>query len=166
MAGREFITARLDGAKELEEVLEQLPKAMGKKVLRDAAKVALVPVLVDAMAGARQDVGIVSGKYRYSYTINSSLTSRQRRAAKAAGEGGNVDVYVGSNDFKAHLIEFGTRFMRAVPVLRPAWDANKDKVFKIFFDEIGGNLSKAAARLFKKAFKGKLTAAEKAALRG
>lgn len=176
---------KIEGARELEEVLERLPISMGKAVLRAAARKALKPVRDRAEELApvgplqsRRGEKKSAGKYKKSFIVSTTLNKNQQRAARKLGESRHaVNVYVGSTDKKAHLIEFGTgqrvqrsgRRTGAMPrpangVLRRAWDENLDKVFKIFSEEISKNLLKAARRLARKAIKGTLSAKERRAL--
>ena len=148
-------------SKNLERALKRLPKAMGKSVLRAAAKKALRPVLTAAQANA--PVGR-TGRYKKSFAIKSTLSKRQRRGRAKLSRGGVV-MYVGSTDSKAHLLEFGTFKMRARPTLRPAWDANKHRVLAVLSDEIWFALARAARRLAKRAEAGKLSSKQIRGLR-
>lgn len=139
-------------SKGLERALTRLPKAMGKSVLRAAAKKSLKPVMVAAEANS--PVGR-TGRYKKSWAIKSTLSKRQRRGRAGLSRGG-VIMYVGSTDPKAHLLEFGTIKMAARPVLRPAWDANKHRVLAVLSDEVWFALAKAARRLARRAASGKL----------
>ena len=164
MAG-DFFSFRLEGARELEKALEQLPKAVAKTVLKKAAIKALAPVLAAAEANASSKVGRVTGRFAGSFKITTNLSKRQKREARRKGGLGNVDVYVGSDDPKAHLIEFGTSKMGPRPILRPAWDEKKNEAFEIFQKEVAAELEKAAANLAKKAIKGTLSKGQMEALR-
>jgi hypothetical protein len=53
----------------------------------------------------------------------------------------------------------------AIPFLRNAWDAAKDRIISIFAKEMKVELEKAAARLAKRAATGKLTKAQIRGLR-
>ena len=160
-----FFSFRLEGARELEKVLEELPKAVAKQVLMKAGKAALKPVLDEARANAKTQVKRRTGRFADSFNISTKLTKRQTRLARRYGEKMGVDLYVGSTDQKAHLIEFGTSSLSARPVLRPAWDAYKQVVLDIFTLKIAEELKTAARRLASKALRGKLSAKEKAALK-
>ena len=148
-------------SKNLERALKRLPKAMGKSVLRAAAKKALKPVRVAAEANA--PVGH-TGRFKKSFAIKSTLSKRQRRGRAKLSRGG-VIMYVGSTDPKAHLLEFGTSKMRARPTLRPAWDANKHRVLAVLGDELWFALARAARRLAKRAEAGKLSSKQIRGLR-
>lgn len=56
------------------------------------------------------------------------------------GEVVNGKIQVGPSQqgpaFRAHFIEFGTKYMRAQPFMRPAFEVSKDKLIKIMGDEI------------------------------
>lgn len=160
-----FFSYSLDGARELEKSLMELPKAVAKGVLRQAAQKAMRPVLDAALRYARSRVRVRTGRFANSFIINTKLTERQQRNARRYGGLGNVNVYVGSTDPKAHLIEFGTHDTPAHPVMRPAWEENKEEVFKLFCKNITQNLVKAARRLATRAIKGTLSAKERQSLR-
>lgn len=57
-----------------------------------------------------------------------------------AGEVNNGKIEVGPSQqgpaFRAHFLEFGTRYMRAQPFMRPAFESSKNEVMKIMADEI------------------------------
>lgn len=172
MAGKGGFRFEIEGAKELEKALMELPKAMSKAVLRNAAKRALKPVA--ARASELAPVGPVDSKnpkkshghYKTSFIVNTQIKRGQRSGLKDRGA---IEVYVGSTDPKAHLVEWGTqqRVQKTTgrktgsspprPALRPAWDEKKQEVFEIFQREIWKELAKAAQRLAKKAIKGTLS---------
>lgn len=164
--------ARLLGARELERALKQLPKAVSKSVLRSTGRKALMPVYATASATAPK--GFKGRPLKVQ--IGSTLTKNQRQGRVKRGA---VEVFVGSSDREAHLVEFGTgpgvRVVKkkgselfgrrqphpgtpAKPFLRPAWDSNKDAVLQIFKREIWKSLSRAARRLAKRAEAGKISA--------
>lgn len=164
----------LTGMKELMDALEQLPTvAMQKGAIRNALKEAGKPIA----EAAKENVPVRTGKLRDSIKVSTSLKATQR---KGRFDRSSVTVYVGSSSPLAHLIEFGTtkreledprivtiggRTVKITntgqvsprPFLRQAWDANKEKVIKIFGDAMWVQIQKAARRLAKKAAKGTLT---------
>ena len=124
-------------------------------MLRAALKKAGQPVLKAAIAGA----AVRTGRFKKSFAIKSALSKRQRRGLRGRSRGG-VIMFIGSTDPKAHLVEFGTVHMSARPTLRPAWDANKQRVLAMIRDEVWFALAKAARRLAKRAATGKLSASQ------
>lgn len=152
------ITVRVAGLKELDEALKQLPKSVGKTVLRNALKKAAAPVVADAKANAPRDRGDLAE----SIDIRATLTRRQRRMRARRGA---VEMFIGPSfplGAHGHLVEFGTVKMPARPFLRPAWDSNKERVLETFGKLIWAELAKAAKRLAKRAAKGTLSAKQAA----
>jgi len=141
---------RVGGLKELDEALGKLPKATGKNVLRRIAIRSLAPVL----SAAKNFVPVDEGHLKDSLKITTRLSKRQRSInARQVAEGkASVQLYAGAAALPhAHLVEFGTNKMAPQPFLRPAWDANKDDVLQLIKDELGEEITKAAARLARKA---------------
>jgi len=146
---------------ELDKMLNDLPKAMGKTVLRNALKKAAVPIHNAVVANAPQGPtgnlkdGVVTSPKKYGRSVKSK---------------NSVFMFVGM-DHKtaphAHLVEHGTveRFhdsgksvghMPAKPFFRNAWDATKGQALEILKAEIGTQLIKAARRLRTRAERGTL----------
>jgi HK97 gp10 family phage protein len=160
-----MIKVELLGFKELEEALAQLPKATGKAVLRRALIKAAKPVEVEAQSLAPRGP---TGNLKDSITISTRLKKSQRRGPKPTG----VEIYIGAASGKgkkgwhAGFVEFGTRKTAPRPFLRPAWDANKDKVLASIKTEIWAALAKAARTLARKSQRGTLSKTARRALGG
>ena len=147
------ISAKMFGAKELEDALKLLPTtALKKSVLRTALKKAAKPVVTDA----KKNVLPISKRVARRVTTLPPPKKRRRkdivqleigtpRAKGPKGEG-----------FIGLFFEFGTSKMAARPWLRPAWDKNREQVLKSISGEIGKSLERTAARLASKAARGKL----------
>jgi HK97 gp10 family phage protein len=143
-------SVRVDGLKELDEALSKLPRATGKSVLRRIGIRSLAPVI----AAAKNNVPVYRGDLKNSLKVTTKLSKRQQRKnAKAVAEGkASVQLYAGVSALPhAHLVEFGTAKMPPQPFMRPAWDANKDEVLNIIKNELGDEITKAAARLARRA---------------
>lgn len=153
------ITVKIDGLRALDAALGELPKAVGKSVLRRTAIKALKPVAETAASLAPIDADPASspkrppGTLKRSYTVGTKLNKRQARAAKKDGKS-SVEVYAGTNDPAGIQTEFGNAHQRAQPHLRPAWEAGKEGVLEIVKTELGGEIDKAAARLAKRRARG------------
>jgi len=135
------------GFRELEQALLELPKAVAKSALRQALKKAGQPVVADA----QRKVPVLTGELLGSLDIRSTLSKRQRRGRAKAGD---VEMFIGPSWPKGahgHLVEFGTSKMAARPFLRPAWDANKERVLAAIGKELWASIEKAARRLARKA---------------
>ena len=137
------MTFKVDGLKELQTALQELPKATGRNVMQRTLIKAAKPIETAAIA----KVPVATGNLKKSITTSTRLTKRQRSAQPKRSL---VEVYVGSSSIGT-LVEFGTSDTPPQPFLRPAWDGNKEQALKIIKDEMGNEIAKAAARLAKKA---------------
>ncbi|WP_137387969.1 HK97-gp10 family putative phage morphogenesis protein [Rhodoligotrophos defluvii] len=157
-------TFKLEGAKELDRALAELPKAYAKSALRDMLKKAAKPVADAARARAPEGP---NRKLRGSIRVSTRLKESQRRGRVKRGA---VEIFIGATyppGNNAHLVEFGTgpRYhkngkyvgqMPPKPFMRPAWDASKDQALAILREEAWMALYRAARRLAKRAVSGKL----------
>ncbi|MET4634974.1 HK97-gp10 family putative phage morphogenesis protein [Kaistia defluvii] len=169
-------TVKVEGLRELEAALSDLPKAVARNTLRRVLKKAGEPIADKA----RQLAPVKSGKLRDSIVVSPKLGTKAgqkefaaameaglgkeaavgamrdaRRAAK--GEGSFAEMYVGpGRQPHAHLQEFGSVNNRPHPYMRPAWDAHKDEALDIIKGDLGGEIMKAAKRVAKR--KAKLAA--------
>ncbi|ARR55334.1 hypothetical protein HY78_18750 [Rhizorhabdus wittichii DC-6] len=151
----DIVTIKVEGLRELDEALKELPKSARKPVLRRIARKALIPFLAAVKAKAPVDDPAdtpkrPAGALRDSYTIGSTLNRSQRRTVKREGKS-DVEVYAGTNDRVGILQEFGTVNHAARPHGRPAWDETKDEALAIVQTELGGEIEKTAARAARKA---------------
>ncbi len=142
-------TVRVDGLRELDKALAELPKATGKAVLRRTLVKAGKPIAEAGRANAPRK----EGHLQASYGVGTKLTRRQASQHKKMfrDERASAEVFVGPNDPAAVQTEFGNEHQMAEPHLRPAWDANAGRALDIIKDELGSEIMKAAARLAKKA---------------
>jgi HK97 gp10 family phage protein len=140
------VTFKVEGLKDCEDALKELPLATSKNVLRRALLKAGAPV-VDS---AQSRVARLTGKLGQSVTVGTKLTKRQKKSAALTKDG--VEVYVGAGPLPhAHMLEFGTSRQAPEPYLRPAVDANGKRMFSIFRDELRAEIAKAVQRLERKA---------------
>ena len=140
----------IEGAKELEKQLKNLTKATARNQTRKALKTAAEPLAKAAQANAPRD----DGDLQSSITVGTKLNKAQAKLHRKAKEKDAVEVFVGSNERHAHLVEFGTEKMSPQPFMRPAWDSQQDQVLKDIGKELWANVNKSLARGAKKAAKG------------
>src|SRR5574337_169690 len=148
-------------------MLQQLPKAMGKAVLRRALMKAGAPIAnamrLNAPHGAPDFIGPRRKTLAQSIAISTKLKSSQQRFRRFSGS--EVVVYVGSTAPHAHLYEFGTVMrktqtgkstgrMPANPFARTAWDSTKHEALRILSFEVEVELLKAVKRLRRRAERG------------
>jgi HK97 gp10 family phage protein len=137
---------KVEGLRELEAALANLPKATGKNVLRRVLKKAAAPVESDAAAGAPQFAGLLASDVK----TGTRLTRRQAGMVRREGKS-DAEIHVGVSDPAGVQQEFGNENHGPQPFLRPAWDANKDAALRTIGDDLGSEIEKAAARLARKA---------------
>lgn len=156
MAGRTVV--RLEGFKELERALRELPKATGKNVLRKVAKGALEPMANMAKASAPVEYGDL----RDSITVSSTRTARAKtKKARLVGStfrsdpSTGIQMAMGPSAGKgvlnyATFVEFGTVDAGAFPYMRPAWDSGAHPALEYIKANLKIEIDKAAKRYAKK----------------
>ena len=151
---------RIEGLRELEKALAELPKATGKNVLRRTLRKAAEPMVAAAQSKAPVD----SGGLRDSIQIATRLSRRQARLHRKMfkDDRASVEIFAGVSALPhAHLLEFGTgpryhksgKYVGQVaphPFMRPAWDAHKRPMLDAISKELGEEIMKAAQRLARK----------------
>lgn len=135
---------RVEGLRELERALRELPRATGKNVLKRALMRAGEPIEADAERLAP----VLTGHLQTSIGTGTKLTRRQRRQHRPQSA---VEVFVGAAEPKAHMQEFGQAHHAAQPFLRPAFDSNKMRALDTIKREMTVEIEKARARLARKA---------------
>lgn len=159
------VRMELQGARELETALRELPTAALKKAtIQRAFRKAGAPIIAAANAllpPAAQRIGI-------TVEMRPSLSRRQKRARVSSKMA--VEMFLGVGPSRlSHLFEFGTapRYttgkgkkrkvvgarrgqMRATPYLRPAWDGGNAKMLdefaRILWQEIAATAKRYARR--------------------
>ena len=142
---------KMEGWKELDRALGELPKATARNVLRRVLKNAAEPIKEAMEAKAPRRTGFTAASIEISNTLNPA----QRRDARRGNDKAFAEVYIGSRRGSAAVFEeFGTIHQPAHPYMRPAFEANSDQALNTISTELGTEIEKAAARLAKKAAKG------------
>lgn len=146
---------RIEGFRDIERALAQLPRGTAKGIARRAMKKELKPVKETAEAfwpGASE-----------AFHITSALKASQRPAVRESRSVTNM--FVGSFEPHAHLIEFGTgpRYNRAgsyrgsvapEPMLQPAWDMHKRQILAGLGARLWDEITKTIARRARRAAAG------------
>ncbi|MFP5078653.1 HK97-gp10 family putative phage morphogenesis protein [Rhizobium sp. YIM 134829] len=142
------VTIKIDGLKELDRALGQLPKSTGKAVLRKVLKDAGEPVAKAARARApRLTLHLVE-----TVDVGTKLTRRQAtlHRSQAKDDRAYAEVFVGTSDPAGMQDEFGNEHQAAQPWLRPAWDGTKDATLERISNALWGEIDKAAQRVASK----------------
>jgi HK97 gp10 family phage protein len=145
------------GLKDMETELVALGANEGRKVLTRAARVAFKPVQEAAQAAApvdtgllRENIAIVTQKPKDGASVvNVGLRIRKSKETRISKHGvskGGTHRLSTSPHWRWHFIEGGTSTTPARPFLRPALDANAEKVVA----GLNGELRKAIDRVLKK----------------
>lgn len=149
------VTFRIDGLRELELALTQLPKATARAALRRVGIKALQPMADIARELAPDDPETGGKDLRASITVGTSLNARQRKLQKRRDDKAFAEVYMGTADPAGVPQEFGTVNHGPQPFMRPAYAREAENAIRIVAAELGGEIDKTvrryAARQAKKA---------------
>lgn len=152
-----MVTVRVDGLRELDRALGELPKSTGKAVLRRTITKAAKPIVDMARSIAPDRPGKPRNDLVSSITVSSKLNKEQKKATRGDDKS-FVEMYVGPDvsvpNAHGHWQEFGTVNHGPQPFMRPAWDSQQGKALDIIKNELGDEIMKAAKRLAMKAAKG------------
>lgn len=149
------MTVTLRGFRELEQALNELPKATGRNVLRRVAKGALQPMAEKAKGLAPVD----RGDLRESIMVSEKRTKRVARINRFDRNTG-IQMAMGPVSGNgvlnyATFAEFGTIDTRAFGYMRGAWNGGKDEALDYVKENLGTEIERAATRLAKKAARGR-----------
>lgn len=164
------MTMKVEGLKELDKALAELPKATARNVLVRALKKAAEPMRAAAAAKApvltgklRDSVVFTTKKPKYHdmgsvayYFAMRGGASKDEAAAAMRGArqqypNAFAEVFMGPTRRKVgYWQEFGTVNMSPNPFMRPAWDAHKRKTVDVFSAILEAEIDKSAKRLAKK----------------
>lgn len=164
---------RIDGLKDLDKALGELPKATARAALHRVLRKAGAPIAEEAARLAPDDpttgapdlhtsiavstkLKNPAGKKEYAAVMRAGGTKAEAgaamRTARREGNKSFAEIYVGPGKGGAHgvLQEFGTVHHGPQPFMRPAWDSKKSTALNIIADELGNEIMKSAKRLAKK----------------
>lgn len=135
---------KVEGLKELEEALKELPKATARNVLLRTLKKEAQPIADDAAAFAPDDPR-TGGKDLRTSMLVLSVPTKSRES--------DVEIAVGpsTKTFYGQFQEFGTAHHGPQPFLRPSWDSNVMGVLNGIRDRLAEEIEKARKRLARKA---------------
>lgn len=142
----------IEGLRELEKALSELPRATGKNVLRRILRKRAEPLASDAQGKAADDPDTPGTRIQFRF--GSKLTKRQAGIHKKMfkDDKAAVEIFVGQEGSGPAPVqqEFGNVNHGPQPALRPAWDAGKDALVDGYADDLWTEIDKAAKRLAKK----------------
>ncbi|CZT36139.1 HK97 gp10 family phage protein [Rhizobium sp. 9140] len=143
------VTIKIEGLKELDRALGQLPKSTGKAVLRKVLKDAGEPVAQAARANAPK----LTLHLTETTDVGTKLTRRQASLHKKQAKDDRAfsEVFIGTSDPAGMQDEFGNEHQAAEPWLRPAWDGKKEATLDHIKNALWGEIERAAGRLARRA---------------
>jgi len=123
-------TVKITGLRELEQKLRDETKKVAKRTLRRAAKDAS-EIWENAIS---ERAPALTGFLKSQITMSSKATG---------GDEGSLQVMVGPSKKAYYGIfqEFGTRFQKANPFMRPAFEQTKDEVLNVFVENLKHELT-------------------------
>jgi HK97 gp10 family phage protein len=143
------VKVKIEGLRELDQALGELPKATGKNVLRRVLRKAAQPIAEQA----RSLAPVLTHQLERSIGVGTKLTRRQRSLHRKMfrSDKASVEMFVGAGGVpQAHLREFGADGNPPRPFLRPAWDSNKMSALAQIRTDLAVEIDKSAKRLARK----------------
>lgn len=139
---------KVEGLRELEKALIELPKATAKSVVRRGLMDAAGSFVTSIAARAPR----FSGRLSASAGAGTKLSKRQRSLHKKESA---VEVYAGFGSLpQAITEEFGTANQAPRPTVTPEWEAQKRPMLDSIKDFLAERIEQAAKRLAKKRARG------------
>lgn len=137
---------KVEGLKELDAALGELPKATAKNVLKRALSEAAQPIADHYAGHVRREWGDLAD----STSVGTKLNRRQKRLHRKQSA---VEVFVGptKKPQRAMFNEFGTPKVPAQGAMRGAWSAKHMGALNAIRDALAAQIEKARARMAKKA---------------
>lgn len=132
---------RIEGARELEAALRQLPDSVGRGNLRRTLKTVAEPVR-QAMEDAAPRSPVAP---HLAQNIVVATTRKPEDFQASVAIGPKREFFYG------HFSEFGTSREPARPWMRPAWDAQKAGLLPAIGRELWGQIKASARRLARRA---------------
>ncbi|WP_322990888.1 HK97 gp10 family phage protein [Hoeflea sp.] len=147
-------TVKIEGLRELENALSELPKSTGKAVMRRTLKKAGEPIVDRWRSLAPDDPKTGGNDYRSSIAVSTKLSKRQKSVHRKMfrDDKASVEMFVGAGPLPhPHQQEFGNVNHGPQPAGRPAWDEKQGEALEIVKSEMWTEIEKAAKRLARKA---------------
>lgn len=151
-------TFKIEGLRELERSLQELPKATGKNVLRRTLLKIGRPIAEAMRVRAPDDPATSGNDLKGSINVTTRLSRRQRALHKKMfkSDRASVEAFVGTGVIPhAHMQEFGTVHHGPQPFARPAWDAEKTRALESVKKELANEIMKSANRLARRRARGR-----------
>lgn len=139
----------IKGLSDLIAALRELPKAVEKKVLRQAVGAGAILIRKSAQDLVTRRTGLVSKAIRVGFNKKESTPGRVvyhvfvSRKVKDKLKNKTIDA------FYWRFLEFGTIKMAAKPFMRPAFDSSSQEALSVITNKLDAGIKKEAAKLGK-----------------
>lgn len=144
------VRVKVEGLREIQTALHELPKATAKNVMRRVLREVAQPIADHASQNAPVDTGYL----KRSVAVSTKLSKRARKDTEKLSDHA-VQVYIGpSSAPRATMQEFGTLNHAPQPYMRPAWDAEKGTILPKIAGLMWREIERAAARRARKLARG------------
>lgn len=151
-----MVKVKIEGLRELEQALKELPKATAKATLKRILLKQARPV-AETMKGLAPDDPVTGGKdLKNSIGVGTKLGRNQARLHRKATRNDKdfAEVFIGAGVLpQAHLQEWGSSQHGPQPFARPAWDQHQGSMLDGFKDDLWKEIAKTAARVAKRALR-------------
>lgn len=142
---RPVVSMKVEGLRDLERSLAELPQATAKNVVRRT----LIKAAQPFDAGWRQRVRVDQGALKASGGVSTKLSRRQKSQHKKQSD---VEIFAGPGPLpQAITEEFGTDDQPPQGAVRASWDENHAAMLDAVAQGMGAEILKAAQRLARKA---------------
>lgn len=131
--------SQLTGSKEMERVLKRLPEQLARKHLRASVRAGAVVVSKESKAAAPRGQDPAGEHGRLHENIAIKLNRKSRLSV-------HFMVHTGAA-FWGLFLEYGTKFMAAIPWFRPAFERSAPAALSKIGDRLGKGLKKEAEAL-------------------
>lgn len=140
-------THKVEGFSELSKLLNELPRAVDNKILRDATVETLREVALPAIkAAAPRNNGKRSKASRTYGTTVSNIRVKRLRSRKKNDQG----AYINTRDaFWSWMIERGTRYIQAKPWFTPTFTAKVREMERVLGKKIGQGIEREAEKSYR-----------------
>jgi HK97 gp10 family phage protein len=140
-------TVKVEGLKDLESALSELPKLTRRNAGKRALMKAAQPMFEEAQRRAPE----LTGYLKTHFYIGRPLSPRQKRLQRGANKP-DVEIFLGPDSAKRGVMqEFGTQNHAPQPFMRPAFDNNVWKAIGTIKEILSEEIMKAARRVARKA---------------
>lgn len=154
------ITVEIEGLKELQAALLELPRKTAKNALRSAVNAGAAVVRKEARQKAPVYTGAVSAGHPPPGTLKRSVIQKfikeqsndfqstfyvtVRKGKKYRGQGKKANL--SQDAYYAYFVEYGTAKMAAQPFLRPAFEATKEQALQAMLTKLKERIEQEAGK--------------------